>query len=64
MKIDAEKMIAEISLLENALFIVKDGRVTKLTPKQHGEDTIIWKEGKVLDVIRSERVRLGSKEVI
>jgi hypothetical protein len=57
-------MIAEISLLENALFIVKDGRVTKLTPKQHGEDTIIWKEGKVLDVIRSERVRLGSKEVI
>ena len=64
MKIDTEKMIAEISLLENALFIVKDGRVTKLTPKQHGEDTIIWKEGKVLDVIRSERVRLGSKEVI
>ena len=58
MKVDAEKMVAEISLMENSLYIVKDGKVKKIPAINHGEDKIIWKNGKVLDFIRSERVRV------
>lgn len=62
--INLEKMTAKINLMENAAYVVIDGQLTKVTSKQFGEDTIIWKDGKVLDVIRSERVRLSSQEVI
>lgn len=58
LKIDTENMIAEISLTENSLYIVKDGKLTKVPALQHGEDKIIWKNGQVLDFIRSERVRV------
>lgn len=58
LKIDVEKMTAEISLMENSLYIVKDGKLTKVPALQHGEDKIIWKNGQVLDLIRSERVRV------
>ena len=58
MKIDTEKMVAEISLLESSLYIVKDGKVKKIPAIKHGEDKIIWKNGQVLDFIRSERVRV------
>jgi len=58
------KMTAEIDLMENAAYVVIDGQLTKVTPKSHGEDTIIWKNGKVLDVIRSERHRLNGQAVI
>lgn len=52
--------IVEIPLTENALFIVKDGKLTKIeAPKTgFGEYQVIWKDGKVLDVIRSERMRI------
>lgn len=56
-----EKEKIEINLKENAAYIVIDGRLTILSPKPHGEDTIIWKEGKVLDIIRSERHRVLSQ---
>lgn len=55
---------AVISLAEDAVYIVKNGKKTKITPKNHGEDRIIWKNGKVLDVDRSERVRIDGQEVI
>jgi len=50
----------EIPPTENAMFIVKDGEVTKIeAPKtRYGEYRVIWKDGKVLDVIRSERMRI------
>ncbi|MCU9614105.1 DUF3954 domain-containing protein [Caldibacillus lycopersici] len=58
MKTDVEKMTAEIDLTENSLYIVKDGKVTKVPAIQHGEDKIVWKNGDVLDWVRSERVRV------
>jgi hypothetical protein len=48
----------EIPLNENAVYIVKNGKLTKVTAMAHGEDKIIWKNGQVLDFIRSERVRV------
>ncbi|MGC8229895.1 DUF3954 domain-containing protein [Pseudobacillus badius] len=62
--INLEKMTAEIDLMENAAYVIIDGHLTKVTPKQFGEDTIIWKDGKVLDVIRSERHRLTGQSYI
>ena len=58
------KITAEINLMENAAYVVIGGQLTKVTPKQFGEDTIIWKDGKVLDVIRSQRVRMSGQDVI
>ncbi|MED4530929.1 DUF3954 domain-containing protein [Metabacillus fastidiosus] len=64
MTVNIEKMTAEINLMENAAYIVVDGQLTKVTPKKFGEDTIVWKDKKVLDVIRSERHRLIGQETI
>nr|WP_239588250.1 DUF3954 domain-containing protein [Gracilibacillus alcaliphilus] len=50
--------------MENAFYIVKDGLLTKVTAKQYGQDVVVWKNGKVLDVDRSERIRLEGQEVI
>lgn len=55
---------ASVDLREDAIYIIQDGKTTKITPKQFGEDRIIWKNGKVLDVDRSERVRIEGQEVI
>ncbi|UFU00352.1 DUF3954 domain-containing protein [Radiobacillus kanasensis] len=63
-KMDFEKMSAEISLKEDALFVVKNGQLTKVTAKPHGQDLIIWKNGQVLDIDRSERVRITGQEFI
>lgn len=54
----------KINLKEDAIYIVQDGMKTKITPKKFGEDRIIWKHGKVLDIDRSERVRIEGQEVI
>lgn len=35
--------MAVISLNEDAVYIVKNGKKTKITPKNHGEDRIIGK---------------------
>lgn len=64
MKINQEMMTIEISLMENAAYVVIDGQITKITPKPFGEDTIVWQNGKVLDVIRSERHRLIGQNAI
>lgn len=58
------KTTAEIDLVENAMYVVKDGLLTKVTAKQHGQDLIIWKNGSVLDIDRSERVRIQGQNVI
>lgn len=55
---------AEIKLDENAVYIVQDGQLTKVTAKQFGQDLIIWKNGKVLDIDRSQRLRIEGQEVI
>ncbi|WAA10824.1 DUF3954 domain-containing protein [Fervidibacillus albus] len=58
MKIDEERKKAEIDLLEDSYYIVKNGRVIKINAINYGEDKIIWKNGQVLDLIRSERIRI------
>jgi len=57
-------MEAKVDLSENAMHIVVDGQITKVTPKDFGTDEIIWKDGKVQDVIRSQRLRLNRQEEI
>ncbi|WP_120190037.1 DUF3954 domain-containing protein [Ammoniphilus oxalaticus] len=57
-------MKANIDLKENAIYIVQNEKMIKVTPKEHGKDLIIWKNGKVLDIDRSERVRIEGQEVI
>ncbi|MEK3955327.1 DUF3954 domain-containing protein [Psychrobacillus sp. FSL K6-1464] len=59
-----KEMVAKVDLSEEAFYIVKDGNITKVSPKEHGQDVVIWKNGKVLDVDRSERIRLNGQEVI
>lgn len=53
-----------IKLNENAVYVVKDGELTKIAPMLHGEDRIVWNKGTVLDVVRSQRIRLGNVEEI
>jgi len=55
---------AEIDLNEDGVYIVQGGKKTKLSPIQYGQDTIVWQRGKVLDVDRSERIRLEGQGVI
>lgn len=55
---------AEIRLDEEAVYIVKNSKLTKIKAKNHGQDVIIWKNGQVLDVDRSERLRIEGQEVI
>jgi len=53
-----------VDLREDAVYIVKNGQKTKIKAKTHGQDIIIWKNGQVLDVDRSERLRIDGQEVI
>ena len=53
-----------ISLEEDAAYVVKNGHLTKVAAKEHGQDVIIWKNGQVLDVDRSHRLRIDGQEVI
>ena len=53
---DSER--AEIDLKENAVYVVKNGKITKISAMDFGEHRIIWKNGEVLDIIKSERVRV------
>ncbi|WP_067725337.1 hypothetical protein [Oceanobacillus damuensis] len=55
---------AEIKLDEDAVYVVKNFKLTKLTAKEHGQDLIVWKNGQVLDIDRSQRVRVDGQEVI
>lgn len=64
MKTNTDKMVAEIDLHEDALYVIKSGALTKVTAKQFGQDLIIWKNGQVLDIDRSERTRIDGQEVI
>jgi len=46
------------------MYVVRESKITKVTPKAYGTDEVIWKDGKVHDVIRSQRERLNGQEVI
>lgn len=48
----------QIIISDNGVYIVQDGTITPLKPKPFGQDTIIWHNGQVLDVERTERIRL------
>lgn len=44
--------------MPDGVYIIQAGNTTRLEPKLHGHDTIYWKNGQVLDVERSERIRV------
>lgn len=58
------RKVAEVDLRENAVYVVKKGKMTKVTAKEFGKDIIVWKNGEVLDVDRSQRLRIDGQEVI
>ncbi len=49
---DSKDLIAEISLMENMLYIVKDGTICSIEtpPHGHGKQTITWANGKPINV--------------
>lgn len=49
-----------MELKDNSIYIVKDGKPILIEPPESGfgECTSIWKDGKIIDVRRSERVRV------
>ncbi len=57
-------MKQSIDLNEDAVYIVKNSKLTKIKAKNYGQDVIIWKNGQVLDVDRSERLRIEGQEII
>ncbi|MBP1950267.1 DUF3954 domain-containing protein [Virgibacillus litoralis] len=61
---NVEKMTVEVDLKEDALYVIKNGHLTKVTAKDHGQDVIIWKNGQVLDIDRSQRLRIEGQEFI
>lgn len=50
----------EIDSSENMIVVVKDGNVTpiKAPISGFGEQTAVWKDGKVIDIINHERIRI------
>ncbi|WP_028977634.1 hypothetical protein [Sporolactobacillus terrae] len=52
-----ETMKAEIDLMENAMYLVSNGRMTKVKAKDFGTDEVIWKDGKWQDIISHKRIR-------
>lgn len=59
-------MYAEIDLMENAVYIIKEGILTKVKAPSggHGSDEVIWQGGKVIDVVRKHRIRIASQTEI
>ncbi|MDY0396801.1 DUF3954 domain-containing protein [Virgibacillus halophilus] len=49
---------------ENGVYIIQDGKEIRIIPKNFGHDTLIWKNGRVLDVESSRRVRVNEQEEI
>ncbi|UNP78276.1 DUF3954 domain-containing protein [Bacillus nitratireducens] len=45
-----EEMKAEISLVENMIYVVKDGQIHPIEPPAsgHGEQSFIYKSGKII----------------
>lgn len=49
-----------VKMLDDGVYIIQNGCITTLQPKPFGQDTLLWKNGEVLDVERSERIRIKS----
>lgn len=64
MQENIEKMKAEIDLMENGMYLVCNGHMTKVRAKNFGSTEVTWKDGKWLDVIRHERQRNCGQDVI
>lgn len=47
MKINNEKMVAEVSLKENATYVVSEGKLIKADnpPKGFGKQVVSWQDG-------------------
>lgn len=44
--------------LADGVYIVQKGVVTNVAPKAFGQDTLIWRNGEVFDIERTEKIRL------
>lgn len=52
-------MVRKLDEVEKDVVIIEvNGVRTEIAAKEFGEDSLVWKNWKVLDVVRSERVRI------
>lgn len=52
-------MVRKIEEVDKDVVVVEvNGVRTEIPAKEFGEDSIVWKNWQVLDVLRSERVRI------
>lgn len=49
---------------ENGVYILENGKLTRITPLAFGEVEIIYQNGKVFDVKRSETIRYRGQDMI
>lgn len=59
-KVKNNKKVEEIDVSVNRIYVVKDGRAIPIEPPSsgYGEQTAVWKDGKVIDVIDTKRIRI------
>ena len=50
--------------LPDGFYIIKNGQITRVEPKEFGQDILFWKNGQVLDIERNERIRIDGQEVV
>ncbi|WP_432702458.1 DUF3954 domain-containing protein [Lysinibacillus sphaericus] len=43
---------------QDGIYVVQDGNIIRFEPQIHGQDIFIWKNGQVLDVERTQRIRV------
>lgn len=51
-------MVRKAEVEKDTVIIEVNGVRTEIKAKEFGEDSLVWKNWKVLDVVRSERVRI------
>ncbi|MEK4025804.1 hypothetical protein [Sporosarcina sp. FSL W7-1283] len=43
---------------KDIVFLEVNGERIPLYAKDHGEDCLVWKHGRLLDIVKSERIRV------
>ncbi|WP_169911207.1 DUF3954 domain-containing protein [Evansella clarkii] len=57
---EQKKRIVEIDITENCIYVVKNGTLTKIKcpDSGHGDYTVTWKDHRMMDVVKKERIRI------
>lgn len=47
---------------QDGIYIVQEGKTIYVKPIEFGQDVFIWKNGQVLDVERTDRIRIKTSK--